>query len=194
MKPLGRNSLRPLPKSFFCHPTLWIARNLLGKGILRIVGEDKILVRIIETEAYLSKNDPASHSFRGPNGRNRSMFGPAGTCYVYLSYGMHYCMNVVTGAKGVGEAVLLRAALPVFGERAIVRNRPGVRTKDWMSGPGKLTKALEVDRRFDGLFFGDHGLFLVDLGRPCGRVAATPRIGISKATNLPYRFVTEVRT
>ncbi len=119
------------------------------------------------------------------------MFGPAGTCYVYLSYGMHYCMNVVTARAGVGEAVLLRAAIPVFGHSRIAVNRVGVAPVNWLNGPGKLTRALEIDWAFDGARFKKPDLALVDLGILHSRVITTPRIGISKAKTLPLRFVEE---
>ncbi|MCB0360779.1 MAG: DNA-3-methyladenine glycosylase, partial [Bdellovibrionales bacterium] len=109
--------LAPLPTEFFLQKTEVVARKLLGKVLLRVLGESVLAARIVEVEAYLGSDDPASHAYRGPSKRNQSMFLAGGTCYVYLSYGVHYCMNVATGKPGVGEAVLLRALEPLEGEK-----------------------------------------------------------------------------
>lgn len=146
--------------------------------------------RIVEVEAY-TDDDPASHSHRGPTARNASMFERPGTLYVYRIYGMHLCANVVTGAPGDGQAVLVRALVPVRGieqMRARRRGRPDRRLCD---GPGKLCEALAVDASFDGADLCDPGgpVRLLDDGTPppasprCG-----PRVGISSAVDTPWRF------
>lgn len=180
---------KPLPESFYFLPTELIARKLLGKGLV-VNRRIPLGVLITEVEAYLSINDPASHSHRGPTRRNSSMFARGGTCYVYLSYGMHYCMNVVTAPAGIGEAVLIRGALPWFGTEELLANRKKKNLRDLLNGPGKLTQALNIDLSFDGEKFGSERIAIIDLGidiRP-GQIRHSPRIGISRATDLPLRF------
>ncbi len=143
---------------------------------------------LTEVEAY-SEFDPASHSFRGRTAANESMYGPAGTIYVYRSYGVHWCANLVTGTEGRGEAILLRAGRPVAGVE-VMRRRRG-RRDHLTDGPGKLAQALGLNGDHDGLSMGS----VIELRFPemAAQVVATPRIGISKAINTPWRFV-EVRT
>ncbi len=145
--------------------------------------------RIIETEAYLPKNDPASHSHCGPTARNSSMFLPAGHVYVYRIYGVHLCFNVVTGAKGSGEAVLIRALEPLEGIDLMAKRRGRPALRDLCSGPGKLVQALGIELGDDGSSL-DGGRVRLACGklRPRERVERSPRIGISKATELELRF------
>jgi DNA-3-methyladenine glycosylase len=161
---------RPLPKTFFLQNTELVAKELLGKGLLIGSGRDFIVVEITEVEAYLGKDDPASHAYRGPTKRNWPMFEKGGMCYVYFSYGMHFCMNVVTGKKSVGEAVLLRGAVPQYGLTQIQKNRGfnGILTQksflNLTNGPGKLTQALGIDLSFNGRQFDEEGFKLINLG------------------------------
>lgn len=136
-----------LPRSFYARPANVVAPALLNK--LFMVG--RAGGRIVEVEAYTA-DDPASHSFRGPTLRNRTMFGPPGHLYVYFTYGMHFCANVVTGAEGVGEAVLIRAIEPLWelDEMRIRRGEAAKRDVDLTNGPGKLTRALGIGRHNDG--------------------------------------------
>ncbi|MCB0403847.1 MAG: DNA-3-methyladenine glycosylase [Bdellovibrionales bacterium] len=169
-----------------------VARKLLGKVLVRVQSDTVLAGRIVEVEAYLGPDDPASHAFRGLSKRNASMFLQGGTCYVYLSYGVHYCVNVATGRQGVGEAVLLRALEPLAGEGQMRRNRK-LRDKNHFgisNGPGKLTQAFSIDLRFDGKRFDREDFKLVDLGESLGdkQVAQSPRIGISKAKERLLRF------
>lgn len=136
--------------------------------------------RIIETEAY-TQDDPASHSYRGQTRRNAAMFGPAGTVYVYRSYGIHLCLNVV---GRTGEAVLIRALEPNFGLEEMRRRRP---SGPLGSGPGRLAAALGITLEDNGAAFGD-GLRLVLDTAPHRPLLVGPRIGISRATDLPWRF------
>lgn len=142
--------------------------------------------RIIEVEAYLS-DDPASHSFRGATDRNRAMFGPPGRLYVYLIYGMYHCANVVTGADGDGQAVLIRAIEPVAGRDEMRRRRGRTPLAD---GPGKLCQALAIDRGHDGIDLLAGGeLRLADDGiAPPSHPIIGPRIGISTATDRLWRW------
>jgi DNA-3-methyladenine glycosylase len=164
-----------------------VARRLLGARLVRVVGGERRAGRIVETEAY-RPDDPASHAFRGQTPRNRSMFGPPGLAYVYFTYGSCFCVNVVCEPAGVGAAVLLRALEPEEGLEAMIGARG--RERDLASGPGRLCQALAIDRAQDGLdLLGSQELFL-EAGEPVPdeRVARTPRIGISQARELPWRF------
>ncbi len=167
-----------LTPDFYLRDTARVARELLGKGLVRKLGGKEVVAEIVEVEAYLGLNDGASHSRMGPTKRNASMFLPGGACYVYLCYGMHHCVNVVTREAGRGEAVLIRAVAPIQGELAPT------------NGPGKLAKALAIDRRQDGQRFDRPELSLVDLGKVVGKslIGVSPRIGITRATDLPLRF------
>lgn len=154
-----------------------LARNLVGARLLvRGVGGT-----VLETEAY-GRDDPASHSFRGPTARNAAMFGPPGTAYVYLSYGCHLCLNVVGRA---GEAVLIRALLPELGVAEMVERRGTAR--DIASGPGRLGQALGIALGDSGKRFGE-GELVLEPGPPVADLLVGPRIGITRAAERPWRF------
>ena len=160
-----------------------VARGLLGSTMLR----NGVGGIIVEVEAYAS-DDPASHSFRGRTPRNGSMFEVPGTLYVYRSYGVHWCVNVACEREGVGAAVLIRALQPTQGIDEM-RMRRGVPVDcDLCSGPGKLTQALGIDGHDDGRLLGQPPF---SFEAPGGRidVVTTPRVGISKAADLPWRYV-----
>jgi len=161
------------------HPTI-VARELIGWTVTL----DGVGGRIVETEAY-HHEDPASHSFSGRTARNAAMFGPVGRAYVYRSYGIHWCLNLVCG-EGPGDAVLLRALEPTAGV-TLMRERRGLdAARALCSGPGKLCQALAVTRAHDGLAM-DHAPFALAPGANAG-VAVGPRIGISRGADLPWRF------
>jgi DNA-3-methyladenine glycosylase len=148
--------------------------------------------RIVETEAY-TQDDPASHSHRGRSPRNAVMFGPAGHLYVYRSYGIHWCANVVTGAEGDGQAVLIRAIEPVEGAEIMLRRRGRLPLAD---GPGKLCAAFGIDGDDDGadLVSPDSPIRIVDDGTPPpADPLVGPRVGISKAVDTPWRWRAVVR-
>jgi DNA-3-methyladenine glycosylase len=152
--------------------------------------EDVVLVgRIVETEAY-QEDDPASHSFRGLTSRTEVMFGPPGRLYVYFTYGMHFCMNVVTGRDGEGSAVLLRAAEPLSGLEAMSARRGVEDPLRLCSGPARLAEAFGVGRDQNGLDLVEGGAMWLAAGRrvPDGRVSSGPRIGIRRAADVPWRF------
>ncbi len=182
---------RRLPRSFFARPSTEVAPDLLGRVLVRTLPTGaRLVVRLVETEAY-QDDDPASHSFRGRTARTEVMFGPPGRLYVYFTYGMHFCMNVVTGAKGEGSAVLLRAAEPLEGH-AEMRVLRGVEDERALcSGPGKLCRALGVDRANNGddLVRGSALALHEGAPVPAGGVEVTPRVGIRRAAELPWRFV-----
>lgn len=164
------------------------ARRLLGAVIERTVGEIVLRARIVEVEAY-DQTDPASHTFRGPSVRSASMFKAAGHAYVYLIYGMHYCLNVVAGSSDYGAGVLIRAVEPLEGEAEMVMNRRGRTGLELTNGPSKLCEALAIDRTLDG-----HDVSLpplrVLLSPPLADdlVVVTARIGVTKAADWPRRF------
>jgi DNA-3-methyladenine glycosylase len=164
-----------------------VAIDLLGK--LLVVDRDgtRASGHIVETEAY-TRDDPASHSSRGPTLRNAVMFGPAGHLYVYRSYGVHWCANVVTGADGDGQAVLIRAIEPLDGVDEMLRRRGRHPIAD---GPGKLCQALGIDGADDGLDLVSPGstVRIVDDGTPPpADPLVGPRVGISKAVDTPWRW------
>ena len=165
-----------------------VARRLLGCQLVVQTGEERLVGRIVETEAYLSAGDPASHSACGPTQRNRSMFLAPGHAYVYLSYGVHQCFNVVTGPEGSGEAVLVRALEPLAGLEHMRRRRQGRPDRELCSGPGKLTQAMGIQASHDGACLIGSELQLEPGPRPVEALLAGPRIGIQKGVELPYRF------
>lgn len=162
-----------------------VAPLLLGK-LLRV---GACTGRVVEVEAYTA-DDPASHSVRGRTPRNASMFGPAGTLYVYVSYGIHHCANIVTGAEGDGQAVLVRAVVPIEGIDEMRRRRGGVDDRRLADGPGKLCQAFGIDRDDDGadVCRPDGRIRLLDDGVPVVEVVAGPRVGISRAVERPWRW------
>jgi DNA-3-methyladenine glycosylase len=166
-----------------------VAPRLLGMVLTSRVGGVECSVALTEVEAY-GPADPASHSFRGPTVRNRAMFGPPGRLYVYRSYGIHWCANVVTGPAGEGAAVLLRGGVPVAGVATMAHRRG--RSDHLADGPGRLCQALAIDGSHDELDLLDPGspIRLVP-GRPVRSWTATHRIGISRGTDRPWRFVAD---
>jgi DNA-3-methyladenine glycosylase len=142
---------------------------------------------IVETEAY-RPDDPACHAYGGPTMRNRNIFGPPGIAYVYLSYGTHRLLNVVCEPEGVGSAVLIRALRPVEGEELMARRRG--RARDLCNGPGRLTQALAIGLDYDGQDLTSGDLTISNGARPDG-IIETTRIGITRGTDLPWRYVVE---
>ena len=179
-----------LPVAFFRRPTEVVAAELIGKVVVSTVGGLLTAGRIVETEAYLGYDDPASHGYRHRrNARNAALFGPPGIWYVYLSYGMHWCANLVCQRAGLASAVLLRALEPLDG-LAVMRERRGeLPDRQLCSGPGRLCQALGISRDLDGSAMAD-GPVMVLRSDPvtAGAISATPRIGITKAADWPLRF------
>jgi DNA-3-methyladenine glycosylase len=188
MRRAGRPPSGALPRKFYARGALEVAPELLGKVLCHRRRGVLTSGRIVEVEAYLGAQDPASHAYRGMTERNRAMFGPPGHVYVYFTYGNHFCMNVVTGRDGEASAVLIRALEPLEGIEAMRRRRGRDRMTELASGPGKLAQALAIDRTAYGLDLTREPLWIVDDGsEPPGWVSA-PRIGIREAADLPYRF------
>jgi DNA-3-methyladenine glycosylase len=179
-----------LPVAFFKRPAEIVAADLVGTVVVSTVGGRTTAGRIVETEAYLGYDDPASHGYlHRRNTRNEALFGPPGIWYVYLSYGMHWCANLVCQREGLASAVLLRALEPLEGLDEMRKRRGPVADRQLCSGPGRLCQALGITRTLDGVRMRS-GPVLVQRGDvlPPGSVLATPRIGITKAADWPLRF------
>ena len=188
----GTGRAATLPVSFFARPADVVARELLGATVVSTLDGARTAGRIVEVEAYLGYDDPASHGYRHRrHAQNEALFGPPGTWYVYLSYGMHWCANLVCGGAGHGERGPLRALEPVQG-LATMRERRGVQCRPASSapGPGSSVRRSGITRDQDGLLMRRSGAKVVSAGeRPA--VVVTPRIGITKAADWPLRFVVD---
>jgi len=182
-----------LPRDFYFRDTVTIARALLGCTLWRRVGRTLLAARLVETEAYLGANDMASHARRGLRSpRNESMYLAGGHAYVYFTYGMHWCMNVVTQEADVAEAVLLRGAEPVRGIESMRKRRPKAkRDRDLTNGPGKLCAAMSIDENLDGVPLDGDLLWLEEGSVPEAEIAVSPRIGVDysgDSAGWPLRF------
>ncbi|HOT79725.1 MAG TPA: DNA-3-methyladenine glycosylase [Microthrixaceae bacterium] len=187
--------MRRVPAKLLLDHSSVVAPALLGKVLRVDLGEGDVRSgRITEVEAYGGLDDPASHSARGETPRNRPMFGAAGTVYVYFTYGMHWCANIVTGAVGDPQAVLLRAVEPIEGLDAIRAARPRARRdRDLANGPAKLCEALGIGQWANGVALGadvgGRSIRLLDDGTsPPAVPLVGPRVGISVAQEIPWRF------
>jgi DNA-3-methyladenine glycosylase len=190
-------SIRPLARAFFVRDPRRVARELLGKVLVRQSSGARLTARVVEVEAYLGEKDPAAHAASGRTLRNAVLFGPPGHAYVYFIYGNHYCLNVSCEPEGKAGCVLFRALEPISGieEMAHTRGvtiRGSADLRKLTSGPGRLSEAFGITRERDnGVDLTDAaaGLFLADDGFLAGRVRTTPRIGIAKAADVPLRYV-----
>ena len=174
-----------LPRGFYLQDTVHAARALLGCTLWRRIGRQVFSARIVEVEAYLGANDAASHARRGLRSpRNQSMYLEGGHAYVYLSYGMHWCLNVVTQEAGTAEAVLIRAGQPLKGIEAMKSRRPKARREfDLMNGPGKVCMAMDIDRALDGAPLDGNKLYITgrDLEIADDDIAVSSRIGVENS-------------
>lgn len=190
-----------LPRNFYSRDTLDVARDLLGKQLVQVIGERTLTCRITETEAYIGRIDKACHAYgykRTP--RTETLFAPPGTAYIYLIYGMYDCLNFVTEPEGEPCAVLIRAVEPTQKcLDAISHNRYGCgfedmsayQRKNFMNGPGKLCKGLSLTRKHNGLDLTGDELFVLDAGETPKQINVSKRIGIDyaeDATDFPWRF------
>ena len=186
-----------LTKHFYARDALTVARDLIGCLFVHADRHGQLGVRVVETEAYRGHLDPGSHGFRGVTPRTEVMYGPPGRLYVYFTYGMHWCANVVCGRDGDCEAVLLRAGEPVVGVDTMHANRPSIENPRLLaSGPARMTKALGIDKRHNGASLLRGGAFFCAEDERTirlreGPVLQTKRIGLGagRGDDLPWRFV-----
>jgi DNA-3-methyladenine glycosylase len=185
----SRNRTRVLSREFYARGTVRVAKNLLGKHLVRVKGKTRMVGMIVEVEAYKGSDDPASHAFRGPTPRNAPMFGEPGHAYVYFTYGNHHCLNVTTQARGTPGAVLIRAIEPLEGISLMRRLRPNVPDSALTNGPGKLTKALGIDKSLNEVDLTEPGvLFVEDVKNEQLEIKRSTRIGIRVGKENLWRF------
>jgi DNA-3-methyladenine glycosylase len=180
-----------LPRSFLARPSATVAPELLGTVLVRVLPDGtRLAARLVEVEAY-GPDDPASHAFRGPTARNAVMFGPPGRLYVYFTYGMHYCANLVTGREGEGSAVLLRAAEPLEGLDAMAAHRGVDAPRLLCSGPARLAQAFGIARAENGVDLVRDPTLLLRAGErvPNARVERTTRVGVRVGVEPAWRFL-----
>jgi DNA-3-methyladenine glycosylase len=184
-----------LPREFYRPSPEVVARRLLGKLVMHNLHGERLIGRIIESEAYLGRSDAASHTYGGETARNAVLFGPPGFSYVYFVYGMHYCLNFSCRPQGEPGGVLIRALEPIAGLETMARLRgfSGTGKRELLcSGPGRLCQALGITGTHDNnldVTLADSRLQVLDDGSRPASISVTPRIGISKAVDLPLRFV-----
>ena len=179
-----------LPRAFFSRPSIVVAPELLGRVLVRMLPDGtRLAARVVEVEAY-GPDDPASHAFRGRTPRNDVMFGPPGHLYVYFTYGMHFCANVVTGRDGEGSAVLLRAAEPLVGLEAMAANRGVEAVRLLCSGPARLTQALAIARNDDGVDLVRSGAVQLRAGvpLPARSIERSTRVGVLVGVEPRWRY------
>ena len=190
-------SIRPLPRAFFARDPRQVARQLLGKVLVRQANNSYLAARIVEVEAYLGENDPAAHAAAGNTARNFVLFGPPGHAYVYFVYGNHYCLNVSCEREGKAGCILFRALEPIAGihemshARGLTVHGPRDLPK-LTSGPGRLAEAFGITRAGDNgcdLTSPASGLWIGSDGYRAKSIRVTPRIGITKAADQPLRYV-----
>ncbi len=184
-----------LPRTFYLQDTVTVARGLLGCVLWRRIGRELLAARLVEVEAYLGANDSASHARRGlRSARNESMYLAGGHAYVYFTYGMHWCLNVVTAEGDIAEAVLLRAAEPLQGIESMRERRPKAkRDRDLMNGPAKLCSAMAVTKSLDGEPLDGNAHWLTGRDQAVNEddIAVSHRIGVEnsgEAAHWPLRF------
>lgn len=181
-----------ISRPFYEQPTLEVARQLLGKYLIRKHPDGKTVGRILETEAYVGPQDLACHASRGRTARTEIMFGPAGHAYVYFIYGMYYCLNIVTEEKDHPSAVLIRALEPVEGIELMKARRRTETHRNLASGPGKLCQAFAIDKFLNGADICGGVLYVEDRGERAPKILATPRVGVDYAgkwKDKPWRFL-----
>ncbi len=185
-----------LPQSFYDRPVLHVARDLLGRRLVRLLNGQRVSGRIVETEAYRGEEDLACHARAGRTPRTAIMYGAPGHAYVYFTYGMHWMLNCVTGPEGFPAAVLIRAIVPQEGLDVIAAHRAGRPRREWCNGPAKLCQALNIDGRLNGAALWNVGSEIwLEAGQPVTeeQVRCTPRIGIHNTPepwrSIPWRFV-----
>ena len=178
-----------LPKKFYQRDTVIVAKELLGKKLTRKIGNYEMSGTIIETEAYRHKDDPASHAFRNITDRNKVMFGEVGIAYVYFTYGMHHCFNVVAKKMKVpAGAVLIRGIIPEKGIKKMQQNRNIKNLKNLTNGPGKLTQALEITKEHYGIDLTKKTELYIEEGLEIKKIKKSTRIGIKDGKEMLWNF------
>lgn len=184
-----------LPKKFYIRSVLAVAKDLLGKVLIKTESKKMFAGRIVEVEAYDGSIDEASHSYNGKTKRNEVMFNTGGCLYVYFTYGAHFCSNIVTGKEGYGNAVLIRAVEPLAGIDYMIVNRFNRELKsekelcNLTSGPGKVSKAFGFDSSYSGMDLTNSSVYLLDQPRlNSNKIGISKRIGITRSVDLPWRF------
>jgi DNA-3-methyladenine glycosylase len=177
-----------LDRQFYDRPTLKVAKELLGKYLVVKMNGEILSGKIVETEAYIGYKDPASHAYRGMTPRNSVMFGDPGYAYVYFTYGMHHCLNLVTEKSGYPAAVLLRALEPVQGIETMQNRRKLKSLTDLASGPAKLCQALGVDLKLNGTDMCSDIIYVEDRGETIEKIGSSSRIGITEEKKRKWRF------
>jgi DNA-3-methyladenine glycosylase len=182
-----------IPRSFYARPTIHVARQLLGKYLVRKHPDGKTVGKIVETEAYVGPHDLACHASKGRTARTEVMFGPPGHAYVYFIYGVYYCLNIVTEEIGHASAVLIRALEPVAGIELMQQRRGTEKIHSLASGPGKLCLAMAIDKALNAADMSrGNVLYVEDRNEPPPRIVATARIGVDYAgkwKDKPWRFL-----
>lgn len=186
--------MKILPRSFYQRDTVQVAKELLGKKLVRKIGKQTLSGTISETEAYRSYDDPASHSYRGMTNRNTAMFGEVGRAYVYFTYGMYYCVNVVARSKNFDAgAVLIRSIVPEQGILKMQKNRKKEIFSNLTNGPAKLTQALKIDKRQYGTDLSKLSeLYILDSKKNNYKIFSGQRIGIKNGKNKLWNFRLEL--
>ena len=184
-----RIKLNILPRKFYLNDTKQVAKDLLGKKLVRKIGNDVLSGIIVETEAYKGKNDPASHAARKKTERNKIMFGEVGHAYVYFTYGMHYCFNVVAKKESdKSGAVLIRAIQPQQGIQLMIKKRKTNVISNLANGPGKLTQAMQITlKQYNLDLTNSKSLFILDGKKPT-KIIANPRVGIKEGIDKLWNF------
>ena len=178
-----------LPREFYSKNTVTVAKNLLGKKIIRTIGQNKISGIITETEAYRHNDDPASHAFRKITDRNKVMFEEVGFAYVYFTYGMYFCFNIVAkNPKTAAGAVLIRAIEPKNGIKIMQKNRGNPNLKNLTNGPAKLAQALDITKKHYGIDLTKKSELYITEGIKPKKIISSPRIGITKAVEKLWNF------
>ncbi len=188
-------NFKKLPRKFYTREVKTVAKDLLGKILVRKDGSSILAGRIVEVEAYDGNVDEAAHTFIGKTKRNEIMFNEGGYFYVYFTYGAHFCCNVVTGKKNHGTAVLIRAVEPIKGINKMIKNRFGRKLLNekerfnLTSGPGKVCQAMGINRSHYGIDLTMDKIFIIDAPKlKRNMMVVTKRVGIKKSVNLPWRF------
>ncbi len=186
---------KKLTRNFYKADVLEVAENLLGKIFVYKIKEKTLKAKIVEVEAYDGKIDKAAHTFNGKTERNKIMFNEGGYLYVYFTYGIHFCANIVTGKEGEGTAVLLRGMKPLEGIDYFIEQRFSgkelneINKKDLLNGPAKICQAFGITKEQNGTDLTGNKIYLLDMPKvPTNQIIKTTRIGIKKSVNLPWRF------